>query len=567
MVISSKDVLSGAVTSVIILSSTLGYAAFIFSGPLIGALHYAVGFGLISAGVMAIVISLGCSAPFAIAGPDSRSAAVLAIMASLMTAELSRTRPGADIGLMVLAALVTGTIATGVALYALGASRTGKWIRFVPYPVIGGFMAASGWLVGVGGVGVLTGTHMSWGAVPELGSQHHLLQLAAGLAVATAAKATRRIKTSLAFPVMLVAGVAIVHLLLAANGVWIEAAREAGWLLNVGKSAEVANLATLARAAHGLDGHTIGLAAGEFIGLVAVTAMTLLLGLVVIEVESRLDIDLDYELRLNGIANILTGLAGGMVGTLSVSRTLFNFRAGGHDVCHSLILDFRQVLGIDSSAILNLSKLWNFAEREGFIIAVSSLPPSVEKALRGGGLLQPHDKVGKLFSDLDAALEWCEDSLIAERVNGEAAMRSADEWLAREIGGRALFDRLAPCLDRLEVAAGETLFAQGAAAEELFLLYAGRVSVLLTTASGAELRLRSIAGQTVIGEMGLYRAQRRGAAVRADTACVLYRLTSRALASVEDNDPQLAYAFHKFIVRILAERLEFANRQAAEMHS
>lgn len=720
-----RDIVSGTITTVIILSSTLGYAAFIFSGPLTSTLHYAVGFALISAGLMAVVTALGSSVPFAIAGPDSKPAAVLAIMASLIARELTRTQPTGDTGLVVLAALVAGTVATGVALFALGASRTGKWIRFVPYPVIGGFMAASGWLVGIGGIGVVTGTHLTFAGFPELLTEHHLLQIGAGLAFAIAARATQRVRNPLAFPLLLVSGVIIVHLFLAAGGFSIEQARDAGWLLNVGRSAEVANPLMLARAASSLDGHTISLATGEFIGLVAVTAMTLLLSLVVIEVESRLDVDLDRELRLSGIANIVVGLSGGMVGTLSVSRTLFNLRAGargrsggviagalclallgfgtdvliyfpvpvlggllmyqgadmvhewlirarrampvtdylqvivimlaiirwdflagvavgilsacvtfaintsrirlikqtqdsssfrsrvdrpiahqqalvrhgqsiqimwlhgfvffgsahrllldvkalvdtsGRDACRSLILDFRQVLGIDSSAILSLGKLWNLAAREGFTIALSALPPAVEKALRNGGLLPLHGGVATVFADLDAALEWCEDALIAERVGDDAALRSAEDWLAREIGGREVFNRLATHLERLEFAAGDTLFAQGAAADELYLLSTGRVTVLLGLPSGAELRLRTIAGPTVIGEMGLYRAQPRGASVRADTSCLAFRLSAEALSRMEANDPELAYAFHKFIVRILAERLELANRLAADTH-
>lgn len=717
----SRDLIAGAITSVIILSSTIGYAAFIFSGPLAGTLHLAVGYGLISAGLMAIVVALGSTVPFAIAGPDSKPAAVLAIMASLMAADLSRSHPGTDVGLAVLAALVLGTIATGIALFALGASRTGKWIRFVPYPVIGGFMAASGWLIGVGGIGVLTGVHVSLPSLAELATVHHAAQVAAGITFAVLAKATQQVKSPLAFPLLLVGAVSAIHVVLAAGGLSIADAREAGWLLNVGKSGELAGPVTLFRAAQIFDWHAVGIAGGEFVGLVAVTAMTLLLSLVVIEVESRLDVDLDRELRHNGIANVLVGLAGGMVGTLSVSRTLFNYRAGarhrisgvfagllclsllgfGTDVLiyfpvpvlgglllhqgaemlnewlirsrrgmpgtdylqvvlimlaiirwdflagvavgilsacvtfaintsrirlvkqtldsssfrsrvdrpiphqqalvrhgrsiqimwlhgfvffgsahrllldvkalvgapdrsvRSLILDFRQVLGIDSSAILNLGKLWNLAEREGFTIAVASLPPAVEKALRGGGLLDA--RIARVFPDLDAALESSEDMLIAEWISGDAAMRSADEWLTREIGGHDLFVRLVSYLEQFHFEAGDDLFQQGAAAEELFLLYTGRVSVLLKLPNGAELRLRSIAGQTVIGEMGLYRTQPRGASVRADTSCVVYRLSADALAGMETDDPALAYAFHKFIVRILSDRLELANRLTADM--
>jgi hypothetical protein len=34
---------------------------------------------------------------------------------------------------------------------------------------------------------------------------------------------------------------------------------------------------------------------------------------------------------------------------------------------------------------------------------------------------------------------------------------------------------------------------------------------------------------------------------------------------MEAGDPSLAYAFHKFIVRILASRLDLANREAAAL--
>ncbi len=726
MRISASEVISGVITGVIILSSTLGYVAFIFSGELAGTLHFALGYGLICAGVMAIVFALGSGAPFAIAGPDSKPTAVLAIMAALMAAKLAPAKTPVETGLIVLAALVVGTLATGAVLYLIGATKMGKWIRFVPYPVIGGFMAASGWLLGLGGIGVLAGVHMSWSEVGTLAGGYHLLQILAGLSFAVALWLSRRIRNPLAFPILLVVTVALIHAVRVASGYSIEAARDAGWLLNVGRSSEIAKPLMLFHAMQAIDLRTAAVAGGEFIGLFAVTAMTLLLGLLVVEVEGRLDVDLDRELRLNGLANILVGLGGGMVGTISVSRTLFNLRNGGGgraggiiagalclavlgvgadvliyfpvpvlggllvqqgagmlgewlirtrrampiidyaqiiiimfaivwwdflagvavgivsacvtfaistsrvrlvkqvvdrssyrsrvdrpiaqqellaqhgisilimwlhgfvffgsahrllldvkqivetrgpNVCRSLILDLRQVLGIDSSANLNLGKLWNFAEREGFTVALSSVPPGVEKALRAGGLLGPQDKVGRLFPDLDAALEWCEENLIAERISREEALRSADEWLAREVGGAELLARLVSYLEQLEFQAGEYIFMQGDKADALYLIYTGRVSVLLQLPNGTELRLRSMAGQTVLGEMGLYRTHPRGASVRVDRACVVYRLSADALALMEADDPALAYAFHKFIVRILAARLEYANREAAALQS
>jgi SulP family sulfate permease len=722
MRIRSIDLISGGLASVIILTSTLSYVAFIFSGQLSGTLHYAVGFGLVSAGVMAVVFALGSNVPFVVAGPDSKPTAVLAIMATVVVAGMGMGRPSPNTGLLVLAALVLGTVATGAAMYLLGAFRMGQWVRFIPYPVIGGFMAASGWLLTAGGLGVLAGTRIAFSEFSGSAAWQHLPQIASGIAFAAGYAFIGRIRNPLAFPLFLVAAVILVHAFLALSGISIDAARTAGWLLNVSGNAQLVSPIVLMRTLGALDIRTAGQLAGEFVALVTVTVTSLLLGLVVIEVESRLDVDLDRELRLNGLANMLVGAAGGMVGTISVNRTLFNFRSGargrasgliagavclavlgfgtgalvffpvpvlggillhqgtsalrewlirerrtmpfadyfqvvvimiaiigwdfvagvalgviigcltfaintsrirlvkqeldrssyrsrvdrpmahqeelhhsgnsirimwlhgfvffgsahrllldmknmiataGQGVCRNLILDFRQVLGFDSSAIVSFGKLWNFAEREGFTIALSTLSPPVEKALRLGGLIRPDDSVVKLFPDLDAALEWCEDSLIAERISTEDALRSADEWLMHEVGNPELIVRLVSYLELQEFGAGDNIFEQGSEADALYLLYAGRVSILHTTAEGAELRLRSMIGPTVLGEMGLYRTQSRSATVRADNRCIAYRLSRGALAHMEEDDPILALAFHKFIVRILAARLEFANREIA----
>ena len=54
--------------------------------------------------------------------------------------------------------------------------------------------------------------------------------------------------------------------------------------------------------------------------------------------------------------------------------------------CRSIILDFRQVLGIDLSAAVSLTRLCQFAEREGFSIVFSEIPPHVERVLRVSGI-------------------------------------------------------------------------------------------------------------------------------------------------------------------------------------
>lgn len=719
----SKDIISGLVTPVVIITSTLSYVAMIFSGPLAPKLPLGIGYGLISAGIMAIVFALGSSMPFAIAGPDSKPVAVLATLATVIGADLVRRGRAADAPATVLFALIAGTVITGVTLYLFGRWKAGRWIRFVPYPVIAGFMAASGGLLAVGGIRIVTGTQLSLELLAQLARGEHLIQLTVALVFAIGMLLIKRVKHPLAFPALLLGGTLVTHLALHAAGYSLMGARHAGWLLDLSSGAALPG-PWLLRSLPEVNLAALLWTGGGYVALVAVTAITLLLGLMAIEVETRLDVDLDRELRLNGFANILVGVCGGMAGTLSMSRTLLNYRAGarhrasgvlagiiclltlafgmkvlgfvpvpilgalllqlGADLivewlvdgwrtmqradyfqmaviflaivawdfvagvaigivaacitfaintsrlrlvklglnrtvysgrvdrpayqqeqlvrhgqsiqimwlhsfiffgsahrlllqiqeiveaqkgsCRSLILDFRQVLGIDSSAVMSFIKLRQVADREGFVLVLSEIPPQVSHALRVGGLLGDGNNLTcRVFTNTDGALEWCEDKLLAEIMTREVALTSADKWLSEEIGGEQMFARLASYLEVVECQPGDILIRQGDAGDSLYLLYAGRVTVLFRTPEGTDLRLRSMVGHTIVGEMGLYRTLPRGASVRADQPTIAYRLSLEAMTQMEQDDPTLAYAFHKLVIRTLAARLDFANREVASL--
>ncbi len=719
----TKDIISGLVTPIVIITSTLSYAAMIFSGPLASRLPMGIGYGLISAGIMAIVFAIGSSMPFAIAGPDSKPVAVLATMAALVAADVTRRGHAEDAPATVMFVLIAGTLITGVTLYLFGLFKAGRWIRFVPYPVIAGFMAASGGLLAVGGIRIATGTRGLLELLMTLGRGQHWIQLLAGVAFAGGMHHIKKVKHPLAFPALLLGATLLTHLVLHSAGYSLGASRQAGWLLDLSSGASLPGF-WLMKSMTSVNLAALFRASGGYVALFAVTAVTLLLGLMAIEVEARIDVDLDRELRLNGLANVLVGVCGGMTGTLSMSRTLLNYRAGGrhrasgilagvvclltlafgtkalgfvpvpilgalllqlgvdllydwlvkgwnsmqrpdyiqmaviflvivawdfvagvalgivaacitfaintsrlrlvrlglnrtvysgrvdrpfyqqeqlvrhgHSIqimwlhsfvffgsahrlllqiqeiiksqsgtCRSLILDFRQVLGIDSSAVMSFIKLRQIADREGFDLVLSELPPHVAHALQVGGLVGDGDnRTCRVFTNTDGALEWCEDKLLAEIMIREGTLASADNWLASEIGSEPMFTRLVSYLEVVECQSGDILIQQGEMGDSLYLLFAGRVTVMFRTLEGTELRLRSMVGHTMVGEMGLYRTLPRGASVRADQPTVAYRLTQQALTRMEKDDPYLAYAFHKLVIRTLAARLDFANREVASL--
>ena len=74
-----KDILGGSAASVLSITFGLSYALLIFAGPLAPYLSYGVATTFIASAVLATTLALGSSLPFAVAGPESSTAAMTAI--------------------------------------------------------------------------------------------------------------------------------------------------------------------------------------------------------------------------------------------------------------------------------------------------------------------------------------------------------------------------------------------------------------------------------------------------------------------------------------------------------
>lgn len=145
------DVFAGTVCSVLSIAYCLSYAALIFTGPLQHLLSYGVAVTFLSATIGGAIVALRSSLPFAVAGPDS---SVSVVLAALVVTVVQRLVASGNTDLLepVLIALSLATILTGLLLCVLGFTHAGRAIRFVPYPVIGGFLGATGWLMITGAI-------------------------------------------------------------------------------------------------------------------------------------------------------------------------------------------------------------------------------------------------------------------------------------------------------------------------------------------------------------------------------------------------------------------------------
>jgi SulP family sulfate permease len=328
MVQALRSLGGGLVASLLSLAYVFSYAALIFTGPLQPFLGQGVAAALITAAVTAPTIALGSSFRSAVAGPDSNTAALLASMMVMLAPTLSALAPERALALAIVC-LGCSTLITGIALFLLGWRRLGKLVRFVPYPVVAGFLAATGWLMVSGAVLMTTGLPLTLPTLPSFADRSTALLL--GITALWAALlwlVTARWKHALVLPIALLAATLATHGVLALLALPEATIARSGLMFSVPDDARPL-VPLLTGDAFRVDWSTLAPVGGDMLAVAVLATLSILLNSTSIELATGQDVDLDRELQVQGVANIASAVAGGFVGHISVSRTLVNIAAGG----------------------------------------------------------------------------------------------------------------------------------------------------------------------------------------------------------------------------------------------
>ncbi len=227
--------------------------------------------------------------------------------------------------------------------------------------------------------------------------------------------------------------------------------------------------------------------------------------------------------------------------------------AADHRRVQYIILDFRLVTGIDSSAALALFKCEQSAKDAGVILILSGASDEDLERLRIGGI-GLESPVINVLPDLDHGLEWCENQIVVEQDALAARTHTnAQEMLVQSGMTDGEAERLAGALEPIEIDAGDTMIQEGDPADDIFFILDGRASVWLDLGDGRQKRLRTLCPGTTVGEIGLYLDSTRTANVIADEPTTALKLSSAALEALRQKDPVLLAAFHEMIARQLSE--------------
>lgn len=136
------DAAGGLLCSLLSLAFAFSYGALIFSGPLQPWLAQGIAASLVTAVVSAAMVALTPRMKGVIAGPESSTVAVTAAMMMGLAPALATAGDAAFE--VAIVALSGSALVSGVLLLAMGRLRLGRYVRFVPYPVLAGFMASVG---------------------------------------------------------------------------------------------------------------------------------------------------------------------------------------------------------------------------------------------------------------------------------------------------------------------------------------------------------------------------------------------------------------------------------------
>ena len=231
-----------------------------------------------------------------------------------------------------------------------------------------------------------------------------------------------------------------------------------------------------------------------------------------------------------------------------------------------IVLDFKAVSGFDVSTINDFRKLKQLVDRYGIELLFSSVLPHLQPHLADGGIVGRTSGGPQFFDDLDHALEWCENALLA----GADLHTQRQVTVEEQLSQHAMIDSrdvsaLQRYLERVETSVGDVVVRQGDESDAMYFIESGRVDVLLQGDGPEVLRLRSMTAGTVIGEVGFYLKKARTASIVVTEPGVLQRLSLEALQQMEASDPHTASALHMFITCALSDRLLTTNRVIQEL--
>ena len=317
---------SGLVVGVVEVILAISFGALIYSGRLSGFVANGIGFALIGAIVTGIIVALMTSLPGTVSGNQDVPTAILAVMSAAIVAAIPENTNDLEVFVTVAVTIALTTIICGLFFLGLGYFNLGGLVRFLPYSVVGGFLAGTGWLLVTGSISMMTGFVPQIFGLSTLFQMEVLFQWLPGLVFAVLLMVVlNRFNHFLLLPGLVLGAIAIFFLTSLLLGYSIVEISALGWLLGPFTEGNLFQPLSLS-ALSNIDWSLVFVQAGTMVIVLVISAISLLLNASGLEIEAEADMDFNHELRAAGTGNVFAGLFSGLIGFQQLSLSALNMK-------------------------------------------------------------------------------------------------------------------------------------------------------------------------------------------------------------------------------------------------
>jgi sulfate permease, SulP family len=723
---------AGLVIGLLSIFTNISFAAILFSGELSGFVARGIGLMLLGAVFSALVGIFFGTFSANVIEPQDGPVAVLSVISVAIASSIAPAASAEEKFLTVVAVIIVTSMMTGIFFYLVGHFNLGNLVRYIPFPVMGGFLAGAGWLLTIGSIGVMVDVPVG----TELFQPDILMRWLPGVIFAILfIIILNRFSQFWVMPAFMAASTILFFLFFKLFVGPVETALANGWLLGPFPEGElwqpfIVQVIPLANWQLVL-GHITDIST-----IILVSAITFLLNLSAISVGINQEIDMNRELKVNGIANLLGSLGGFSVSYTSFSSSIWGHRLSGGSGLVSVVvalisgvtffvgasllsyfprliagglllfwglsfmqeylidarkklpwleyllmwvivfivalvgflegvlvgiliavvlfganysrtrtvrltttaasyqsqvqrpilyqqllkkqgdkllimslqghiffgsasslfdaikqafetskpdfavLDFRLVTGIDSSAMLSITKIKQLAQANQVHLVFTDLDLVLEKRLIVEVLGKEQEEHWHIFPDLDEGLAWCESQLLERFESLGLVAKSGDirkQWLdmlPRDDEHKTLDDllsvsavrqglrsqedsrleRLEPYLEAYNFDSGDVLVEEEDCFGGLILLEFGQVMSQVLDVSGTLLNIKLFDEGAIVGVAGCYAKRNTILSVIATEPSHVFMLSEESIERMDKEEPELAIALHRLIVSQLSER-------------
>lgn len=319
---------TGLVLAVLMVVLGPAQAATIFTGPL--APFVAAGTGMMLFGCFALCLTTALTSSYRGVVSMPNFAPVVALMAvgSVVAAKVPSASDEALFATLVVI-IAFATLTTALCCLLIGRLGLAKLFRFMPYPVVGGFLAGLGGMLTVTSISIASGITVTWEALPALLAPDTIPKWAAAVVYAVVLLLITRLRPHyLVLPASAVVAAGLCHAVLLFLGISAEAGRTAGILfvgIPTGPSWPPIGPGALTQ----VDWNLVASQIPGILGVTVIALISVVVNAGALEISSGRELDMNQEFMATGAGCLVGALGGSPPGCNSSPMSLISHATGG----------------------------------------------------------------------------------------------------------------------------------------------------------------------------------------------------------------------------------------------